>query len=165
MLINPYSISGNGYISTDVLKEILRELDNKLTEEDLDNIVDEVDEDSSGTLDFDGKTLFLLPKKPVLDLPLQHKELQIKLILLRGHRYTTTFDTFSGRMETFPEPSKELHSHFLPSFISFTSSPAYHQCLLFPFWNFAWTSASYLILSLLLIFFFRIYGNDGWLIT
>ena len=46
--------AGNGYISTDVLKEILRELDNKLTEEDLDNIVDEVDEDSSGTLDFDG---------------------------------------------------------------------------------------------------------------
>merc|ERR1712060_548707 len=42
-----------GFISTDTLKEILRELDNKLTEEDLDNIVDEVDEDSSGTLDFD----------------------------------------------------------------------------------------------------------------
>merc|ERR1712203_211944 len=48
-----YDKEGNGYISTDVLKEILRELDNKLTEEDLDNIVDEVDEDSSGTLDFD----------------------------------------------------------------------------------------------------------------
>merc|ERR1712241_817643 len=39
-----YDKEGNGYISTDVLKEILRELD---------NIVDEVDEDSSGTLDFD----------------------------------------------------------------------------------------------------------------
>ena len=62
MLINPYSISGNGYISTDVLKEILRELDNKLTEEDLDNIVDEVDEDSSGTLDFDGKTIAFVTK-------------------------------------------------------------------------------------------------------
>merc|ERR1712121_93053 len=48
-----YDKEGNGYISTDVLKEILRELDNKLSEEDLDNIVDEVDEDSSGTLDFD----------------------------------------------------------------------------------------------------------------
>merc|ERR1712087_608666 len=48
-----YDKEGNGYISTDVLKEILRELDSKLTEEDLDNIVDEVDEDSSGTLDFD----------------------------------------------------------------------------------------------------------------
>ena len=53
---NPsFHLAGNGYISTDVLKEILRELDNKLTEEDLDNIVDEVDEDSSGTLDFDGE--------------------------------------------------------------------------------------------------------------
>lgn len=50
--------AGNGYISTDVLKEILRELDNKLTEEDLDNIVDEVDEDSSGTLDFDGMPIY-----------------------------------------------------------------------------------------------------------
>ena len=42
-----------GYISTDALKEILRELDNKLTEEDLNNIIEEVDEDGSGTLDFD----------------------------------------------------------------------------------------------------------------
>jgi Ca2+-binding EF-hand superfamily protein len=42
-----------GYISTETLKEILRELDNKLTEEDLDSIIEEVDEDGSGTLDFD----------------------------------------------------------------------------------------------------------------
>merc|ERR1711890_175709 len=42
-----------GYISTDTLKEILRELDNKLTEEDINNIIEEVDEDGSGTLDFD----------------------------------------------------------------------------------------------------------------
>merc|ERR1712073_216134 len=48
-----YDKEGNGYISTDTLKEILRELDNKLTEEDLDNIIEEVDEDGSGTLDFD----------------------------------------------------------------------------------------------------------------
>ena len=41
---------GNGYISTDVLKEILQELDAKLTNEDLDNIIEEVDEDGSGTL-------------------------------------------------------------------------------------------------------------------
>lgn len=45
---------GNGYISTDTLKEILKELDSKLTNEDLDNIIEEVDEDGSGTLDFDG---------------------------------------------------------------------------------------------------------------
>jgi len=42
-----------GYISTETLKEILRELDNKLTEEDLDSIIAEVDVDGSGTLDFD----------------------------------------------------------------------------------------------------------------
>merc|ERR1712054_747104 len=42
-----------GYISTDTLKEILKELDNKLTDDDLNNIIEEVDEDGSGTLDFD----------------------------------------------------------------------------------------------------------------
>jgi len=42
-----------GYISTDTLKEILKELDNKLSDEDIDNIIEEVDEDGSGTLDFD----------------------------------------------------------------------------------------------------------------
>ena len=46
-------VAGNGYISTDTLKEILKELDSKLTDEDLDNIIEEVDEDGSGTLDFD----------------------------------------------------------------------------------------------------------------
>lgn len=48
-----YDKEGNGYITTTVLKEILRELDNKLTERDLDGIIEEVDEDGSGTLDFD----------------------------------------------------------------------------------------------------------------
>merc|ERR1739848_589887 len=47
-----YDKEGNGYISTDTLKEILKELDSKLTDEDLDNIIEEVDEDGSGTLDF-----------------------------------------------------------------------------------------------------------------
>jgi len=48
-----YDKEGNGYITTDTLKEILRELDNRLTEDDIEGIVDEVDEDGSGTLDFD----------------------------------------------------------------------------------------------------------------
>ncbi|XP_045131507.1 troponin C, isotype gamma [Portunus trituberculatus] len=48
-----YDKGGNGYITTDTLKEILRELDNRLTEEELDGIIEEVDEDGSGTLDFD----------------------------------------------------------------------------------------------------------------
>ena len=50
-------IIGNGFISTNTLKEILKELDNKLTDEDLENIIEEVDEDGSGTLDFDGRLL------------------------------------------------------------------------------------------------------------
>lgn len=48
-----YDRDGQGYITTDVLKEILREIDSELTEDDLDNICEEVDEDGSGTLDFD----------------------------------------------------------------------------------------------------------------
>jgi len=48
-----YDKEGNGYITTQCLKEILKELDNKLTDTDLDGIIEEVDEDGSGTLDFD----------------------------------------------------------------------------------------------------------------
>ncbi|XP_064079420.1 troponin C, isotype gamma-like [Macrobrachium nipponense] len=48
-----YDKEGNGYITTEVLREILQEIDNKLTPEDLDGIIEEVDEDGSGTLDFD----------------------------------------------------------------------------------------------------------------
>merc|ERR1712113_565140 len=44
---------GQGFITNDVLKEILREIDSSLTEEDLDGIIEEVDEDGSGTMDFD----------------------------------------------------------------------------------------------------------------
>ena len=50
-----YDKEGNGYITTDVLKEILHEIDPELTNDDLEGIVEEVDEDGSGTLDFDGK--------------------------------------------------------------------------------------------------------------
>lgn len=38
-----------------MLREILHELDDKLSPEDLDGIVDEIDEDGSGTIDFDGR--------------------------------------------------------------------------------------------------------------
>jgi len=48
-----YDKDGEGFITTDVLREILSEIDNKLTSEDLDGIIEEVDEDGSGTLDFD----------------------------------------------------------------------------------------------------------------
>ena len=48
-----YDKEGQGFITTDILKEILREIDTTLTEDDLDNIIEEVDEDGSGTLDFE----------------------------------------------------------------------------------------------------------------
>lgn len=61
-------VIGNGFISTQTLKEILKELDSKLTEDDLENIIEEVDEDGSGTLDFDGKITTLLFDKLFMKL-------------------------------------------------------------------------------------------------
>ena len=52
VITNAYII-GNGYITVEVLKEILREIDSSLNEDNLEQIVDEVDEDGSGTVDFD----------------------------------------------------------------------------------------------------------------
>jgi len=48
-----YDKAGDGYITTQVLKEILKELDPKLTGDELESIVDEVDDDKSGTVDFE----------------------------------------------------------------------------------------------------------------
>ncbi|KAL7639024.1 UNVERIFIED_CONTAM: hypothetical protein RMT77_010558 [Armadillidium vulgare] len=48
-----YDRNSQGFIPTGVLREILKELDDKLTPEELDGIIDEVDEDGSGTIDFD----------------------------------------------------------------------------------------------------------------
>ena len=56
-------ISGDGYITTTVLKEIMKELDPKLTKSDLDNMIEEIDEDGSGTVDFDGKYSVFAKKK------------------------------------------------------------------------------------------------------
>nr|P06707.1 RecName: Full=Troponin C, isotype alpha [Astacus leptodactylus] len=47
-----YDRGGDGYITTQVLREILKELDNRLTEDNLDEIIEEIDEDGSGTIDF-----------------------------------------------------------------------------------------------------------------
>ena len=46
--------SGNGYIPVSSLREILQELDPKLTSNEIDGIIDEIDKDGSGTVDFDG---------------------------------------------------------------------------------------------------------------
>jgi len=48
-----YDRDGAGFITPAVLKEILLELDGKLTEEELNDIVEEVDSDGSGSIDFD----------------------------------------------------------------------------------------------------------------
>jgi len=48
-----YDKEGNGYITTKVLKTILAELDSSLSDEDLDGMIEEIDEDGSGTVDFD----------------------------------------------------------------------------------------------------------------
>jgi len=48
-----YDKEGNGYITTKVLKEILAQLDSSLSNEDLDGMIEEIDEDGSGTVDFD----------------------------------------------------------------------------------------------------------------
>ena len=48
-----YDRDGAGFITTGQLREIIAELDPRLTSEDLDGIIEEIDEDGSGTMDFD----------------------------------------------------------------------------------------------------------------
>lgn len=48
-----YDREGNGTITTDVLRELVKELDESLDEKQLDEIVAEMDNDGSGALDFD----------------------------------------------------------------------------------------------------------------
>ncbi|XP_030759279.1 troponin C-like isoform X7 [Sitophilus oryzae] len=48
-----YDKEGNGYIPTSCLREILRELDDQLTDGELDMMIEEIDTDGSGTVDFD----------------------------------------------------------------------------------------------------------------
>ncbi|GLG93259.1 Troponin C, isoform 2, partial [Gryllus bimaculatus] len=48
-----YDKEGNGYIPTACLREILHELDDQLTDEELDMMIEEIDSDGSGTVDYD----------------------------------------------------------------------------------------------------------------
>ena len=52
-----YYLIGLGYLTIDTLKGILLELEPNLGDEQLMEIVEEVDEDGSGTIDFDGNIL------------------------------------------------------------------------------------------------------------
>jgi EF-hand domain pair len=55
-----YDKEGNGFIPTSCLKEILKELDDQLSDADLDGMIAEIDSDGSGTVDFDGERHKLL---------------------------------------------------------------------------------------------------------
>lgn len=46
---------GNGFIPTSSLREILAALDDQLTNDQLNEMIEEIDTDSSGTVDFEGK--------------------------------------------------------------------------------------------------------------
>ncbi|XP_050316116.1 troponin C-like [Anthonomus grandis grandis] len=48
-----YDKEGNGYIPTSSLREILAALDDQLTPDQLNEMIAEIDSDSSGTVDFD----------------------------------------------------------------------------------------------------------------
>uniref|UniRef100_A0A8D8PWU9 Troponin C n=1 Tax=Cacopsylla melanoneura TaxID=428564 RepID=A0A8D8PWU9_9HEMI len=48
-----YDKEGHGYIPTSSLREILAALDEQLTPDQLDEMIEEIDTDASGTVDFD----------------------------------------------------------------------------------------------------------------
>ena len=48
-----YDKEGQGFITMDVLRGLIAELLAPLTDEELDGIISELDEDGSGTMDFD----------------------------------------------------------------------------------------------------------------
>lgn len=46
--------AGNGYITTKTLREILAAIDDKLTQEDLDGMIEEIDSEGTGKVDVEG---------------------------------------------------------------------------------------------------------------
>lgn len=53
-----YDKEGHGYIPTSSLREILSALDDQLTHDQVTEMIEEIDTDGSGTVDFDGKRRF-----------------------------------------------------------------------------------------------------------
>lgn len=49
-----YDKESRGYLTLDTFRDILRELDNTISDDELDQILDEIDADGSGTVDFEG---------------------------------------------------------------------------------------------------------------
>ncbi len=59
----------NGFISRDAMKQLLREIDDKLTEAELDAAIDEIDEDGSGKIEFEGLSPIIpLPSNSISDI-------------------------------------------------------------------------------------------------
>ncbi len=54
-ILSKYLYRGNGYINVSDLRDILRALDDNVSEDELDEMIAEIDTDGSGTVDFDGK--------------------------------------------------------------------------------------------------------------
>jgi calmodulin len=52
-VIRIYDREGQGFITMDTLRGLIAELLAPLTDEELDGIIEELDEDGSGTMDFD----------------------------------------------------------------------------------------------------------------
>ena len=50
-----FFFQGEGFLTIETLSSILLELEPSLGKDELQDIIDEVDEDGSGTIDFDGK--------------------------------------------------------------------------------------------------------------
>lgn len=79
-----YDKQGNGFIPTTCLKEILKELDDQLTEQELDIMIEEIDSDGSGTVDFDGElALFTFHSPLPMGIP----------ISMRTHTYHKSIHT------------------------------------------------------------------------
>ncbi|VDK18543.1 unnamed protein product [Anisakis simplex] len=63
-----YDKEGNGYIAVSDLRDILRALDENVSEDELDEMIAEIDADGSGTVDFDGNSSKFKILIPILDL-------------------------------------------------------------------------------------------------
>lgn len=54
---NEHFYAGLGYITVDLLKDILRELEPTLSAKDLNEMIKEIDTDNSGTVDWEGMSI------------------------------------------------------------------------------------------------------------
>lgn len=59
-------VLGNGYITVEDFKVLLRELDPEIPQEEINGMVNEIDQNDSGTIDLDGELAFVGHIKHVL---------------------------------------------------------------------------------------------------